>query len=67
MAGNKIGLVNQVTGVNFVFAKSQMGNSCSAGFFGVIYKVSLGVKIVPSPIILIEFLLALTVPSDPRP
>ena len=69
MAADKIGVVftNQISGADRIRAEAQMRDGNRAGFFRVINKITLSEYSVASPIILMVFLLALTVPSLPKP
>ena len=45
MAGNKVRLGNEVRRFDWFLAKTQVGNSESAGFFGVIRKICLSIHV----------------------
>ena len=67
MAGDEVGLADQVGRADRPRAEAQVRDGDRAGLLRVVDEVALGVVSVSSPMILIEFLLAPTVPSEPRP
>jgi hypothetical protein len=67
VAGDEAGGFHQVGGADRRGAKPQVGLGDAKGLLGVVFKICLGVHVVDSLIILMEFLLAPTVPSEPSP
>nr|OZC14316.1 hypothetical protein SPACI_52760 [Sporomusa acidovorans DSM 3132] len=45
MAGNKIGFMNEIRRFDRFFPKPQMGNGYTAGLFGIIGKIGLGIHV----------------------
>ncbi len=67
MAGHEVGVVDIDMERMGVLAEAQVADGDAAGLLGVVLEVRLTYMSVWSPMILMEFLLAPTVPSEPRP
>ena len=67
VAGNEVCLGYIVRGLDRLITESEVRNGNAAGLLGVVLEVSLINLSVWSPMILMEFLLAPTVPSPPSP
>ncbi len=65
VAGDEIRLGDQVRRLDRLIAEAQVRYGDAARFLGVVGEIGLGVMSVLSPMILMEFLLAPTVPSAP--
>jgi len=67
VAGDEPRLSNEIGRTDRFLRETEVGDRDGARFLRVVDEVALRLLAVSSPMILIEFLFALTVPSAPRP